>query len=81
MNLIIKMPDIESDEASTQVIFSSFQPEEKEILVNLKNKLKIVWEGYKNIVEIVKVSQKLQNVYLGTLSKVFEFVDRFNRKY
>jgi translation initiation factor 3 subunit A len=49
--------------------------------VSLKNKLKIVWEGYKSIVETVRVNQKLEEVYMSTLSKIFDFVDRYNRKH
>ncbi len=40
-----------------------------------------MWEGYKSIVDTVKVNQKLEGVYLATLTKVFDFVDRFNRKH
>ncbi len=45
----------------------------------VKNKLKIVWEGYKSIVETVRVNQKLEDVYMSTLNKIFDFVDRYNR--
>ena len=29
--------------------------------------------------ETVRVNQKLENVYMATLSKIFDFVDRYNR--
>ncbi len=47
--------------------------------MQIKNKLKIVWEGYKSIVETVRVNQKLESVYMATLNRIFDFVDRYNR--
>ena len=47
--------------------------------MDIRNKLKIVWEGYKSIVETVRVNQKLEGIYMSTLSKIFDFVDRYNR--
>ena len=38
-----------------------------------------MWEGYKSIVETVRVNQKLEDVYMATLNKIFDFVDRYNR--
>jgi translation initiation factor 3 subunit A len=47
--------------------------------MQVRNKLKIVWEGYKCIIETVRVNQKLEDVYMATLNKIFDFVDRYNR--
>ncbi len=69
--MIADIPDIENDEASSEIILFSFKPQEREMKENLKNKLKIVWEGYKSIIDTVKVNQKLQPVYEATLRKVF----------
>jgi translation initiation factor 3 subunit A len=47
--------------------------------MHVKSKLRIVWEGYKSIVETVRVNQKLEDVYMATLNKIFDFVERYNR--
>ena len=47
--------------------------------MEIRNKLRIVWEGYKSIVETVRVNQKLEDVYMTTLTRIFDFVDRYNR--
>ena len=47
--------------------------------MDIKSKLKIVWEGYKSIVETVRVNQKLEGVYMETLQKIFKFVEEYNR--
>ena len=75
------MPDIETDEASSEIIFSSFQSEHKNEREDIKGKLKLVWEGYKAIIDTVRVNQKLEAVYRNTLKKIFEFADHYNRKH
>jgi hypothetical protein len=57
----------------------SLHPEVKQRQTQVRNKLKLVWEGYKSIVETVRVNQKLEDVYMATLNKIFDFVDRYNR--
>ncbi len=47
----------------------------------MKQQVRIVWDGYKSIIEAVRVNQKLEQVYMDTLSRVFEFVEKYDRKY
>ena len=55
------------------------QPDQVKKEMEIRSKLRIVWDGYKSIVETVRVNQKLEDVYMATLSKIFDFVDRYNR--
>jgi hypothetical protein len=41
--MIRDLPNIESEEASSTIIFSSFKPAEKKKVEELRNRLKIVW--------------------------------------
>jgi hypothetical protein len=41
------------------LILDSLHPEVKQRQIQIRNKLKLVWEGYKSIVETVRVNQKL----------------------
>lgn len=77
--MIRALPNIQIDDPSAELILDSLHPEVKQRQIQIRNKLKLVWEGYKSIVETVRVNQKLQNVYMATLSKIFDFVDRYNR--
>lgn len=77
--MIRALPNIEIDDPSAELILDSLHPEVKQRQIQIRNKLKLVWEGYKSIVETVRVNQKLENVYMATLSKIFDFVDRYNR--
>lgn len=77
--MIRSMPNIENDDPSQEIIIESIDPEKKKKEMQIKNKLKIVWEGYKSIVETVRVNQKLESVYMATLNRIFDFVDRYNR--
>jgi translation initiation factor 3 subunit A len=43
--------------------------------------MKIVWDGYKSIIETVRINQKLEDLYIETLHKLFEFADKYNRKH
>jgi translation initiation factor 3 subunit A len=54
-------------------------PERRKREIEVRNKLRIVWDGYKSIVETVRVNQKLEDVYMATLNRIFDFVDRYNR--
>lgn len=67
------------EEPSPEIILESINPERVKREMHIRSKLKIVWEGYKSIVETVRVNQKLEDVYMDTLKKIFDFVDRYNR--
>lgn len=47
----------------------------------IRTNLKIVWEGYKTIIDTVRLNHKMEGVYRSTLKKIFEFVDLYNRKH
>ena len=53
------MPNIEVEETSSEIILSSFTPEVKNQREEIKTNLKIVWDGYKAIIDTVRVNQKL----------------------
>lgn len=77
--MIRNLPNIETEEPSPEIILESMNPEKKKREAYIRTKLRIVWEGYKSIVETVRVNQKLEDVYMTTLNKIFDFVDRYNR--
>lgn len=79
LEIIKALPNIESEDPSPEIIFQSIDPEKVRREMDIKNKLKIVWEGYKSIVETVRVNQKLEGVYMETLQKIFKFVEEYNR--
>lgn len=39
-----------------------------------------MWDGYKTIIDTVRVNQRLESVYRATLRRIFDFVARYNRK-
>lgn len=81
LDYIRSMRSIESDEASSEIILSSFNPaiknKREEIIMNLKT----VWEGYKVIIDTIRFNHKFESVYSATLKKIFAFVDHYNRKH
>jgi len=79
INIIRALPNIENEEPSTEIIMQSMHTDVVKREMEIRNKLRIVWEGYKSIVETVRVNQKLEDVYMTTLTRVFDFVDRYNR--
>lgn len=74
------MNNIEEDEASSEIILSSFSPDEKNKREEIREKLRIVWDGFKAIIDTVRVNQRLEVVYKTTLKKIFDFVGLYNRK-
>jgi hypothetical protein len=54
-----EMRSIEDDEASSEVIISSFNPEVKNKREEIRTNLRTVWEGYKAIVDTVRFNHKL----------------------
>lgn len=80
LEFVRNMTNIEEDEASSEIILSSFDPENKNKREEIREKLKIVWDGYKAIIDTVRVNQRLEIVYKTTLKKIFDFVDFYNRK-
>lgn len=48
--IIRALPNIEIDEPSPEIILDSLHPEVKQRQTQVRNKLKLVWEGYKSIV-------------------------------
>lgn len=73
--------DIESEESPENLLISSFRIDEKRQRDDLKNNMRIVWDGYKSIIETVKINQRLEDLYLVTLKMLFEFADKYNRKH
>ena len=43
--------------------------------------MRIVWDGYKSIIETVKINQRLEDLYHETLQLLFNFADKYNRKH
>ena len=66
------------EQASSDIIISSFSPDMKSKKETIRANLKIVWEGYKTIVDTVRLNHKMEGVYRSTLKKIFEFVDIYN---
>jgi translation initiation factor 3 subunit A len=79
LEVIRALPNIETESPSVEIIMRSMHTDKVKNDMEIRNKLKIVWEGYKSIVDTVKVNQKLEDVYMPTLTKIFDFVDRYNR--
>ena len=77
--LIRGLLNIEVEDPSPERIVESLEPEVKQRRDQLRSKLRVVWEGYKSIVETVRVNQRLEDVYMSTLVKIFDFVERYNR--
>lgn len=75
------MKSVEDDESSSEIIISSFSPDVKSKKEWIRVNLKTVWEGYKTIVDTVRLNHKMEGVYRATLKKIFEFVDQYNRKH
>jgi translation initiation factor 3 subunit A len=62
-------------------LISSFRIDEKRLRDELKNNMRIVWDGYKSIIETVKINQRLEDLYHETLQMLFNFADKYNRKH
>ena len=75
------MKSVQDDEASSSLIISSFSPDTKNKKEWIRVNLKTVWEGYKTILDTVRLNQKMEGVYRDTLKKIFEFVNTYNRKH
>jgi translation initiation factor 3 subunit A len=43
--------------------------------------MRIVWDGYKSIIETVKINQRLEDFYIETLQILFNFAEKYNRKH
>lgn len=61
-------------------MFDSFDIVARKDDNELKSNMRIVWNGYKSIIETVKSNSKLEELYLTTLKKLFEFALKYNRK-
>lgn len=56
---IVEIEDIESEESPEDLLISSFKILEKRQRDELKSDMRIVWDGYKSIIETVRINQKL----------------------
>ena len=53
------MKSVEDDEASSSIIISSFSPDLKNKKEWIRVNLKTVWEGYKTILDTVRLNHKM----------------------
>lgn len=75
------LDNIEEEEPlGGDLLFDSFNIAERRGDNELKANMRIVWNGYKSIIETVKSNSKLEDLYLSTLRKLFEFALKYNRK-
>lgn len=61
------------------MIFAS-KKNDKEKLEELRQLLRIIWDSFKIIIDVVKSNRKLEELYKQTIQEAFAFCETYNRK-